>query len=78
MSNSSSLVATYVICFANSSNPDQAQHFVGLDLDPNCLYSDGIPERFLFEKGYFNDYNKSRKTLTVWKEDFYISFEQTV
>ena len=44
----SSLVATFVICLANSLNPDQAQHFVGPDLDPNCLYSDGIPERFFF------------------------------
>ena len=42
----SSLVTTFVICFANSLNPDQAQHFVGPDLDPNCFHSDGIPERF--------------------------------
>ena len=25
------------ITFANSVDPDQARHFVGPDLDPNCL-----------------------------------------
>ena len=26
-----------LITFANSLDPDQARHFVGPDLDPNCL-----------------------------------------
>ena len=26
-----------LITFANSLDPDQVRHFVGLDLDPNCL-----------------------------------------
>ena len=26
-----------LIAFANSLDPDQARHFVGHDLDPNCL-----------------------------------------
>ena len=34
-----------LITFANSLDPDQAQQNVGPDLDPNCLRSDGIPER---------------------------------
>ena len=28
-----------VIRVSNSLDPDQAQHFVGFDLDPNCLQS---------------------------------------
>ena len=35
-----------LLTFANSLDPDQAQRFVGPDLDSNCLTSGGIPERF--------------------------------
>ena len=40
-----------LVTFANSLEPDQAQHFVGPNLDPNCLtlYSDGILEE-IFQK----------------------------
>ena len=31
-----SFPATDELNFANSSDPDQARHFVGPDLDPNC------------------------------------------
>ena len=34
-----------LITFANSLAPDQAQHFVGPDLDPNCLHPDGIEKK---------------------------------
>ena len=34
----------HLLIFANSLNPDQAQHDVGPGLDPNCLASDYIPE----------------------------------
>ena len=30
-------VCFLLITFANSLDPDQAQHLVGPDLDPNCL-----------------------------------------
>ena len=33
--------------FANSLDPDQAQHFVGPDLDRNVWHSDRNPENFL-------------------------------
>ena len=31
------LVATFVVCFANSLDLDQARQNIGPDLDPNCL-----------------------------------------
>ena len=33
-----------LITFANSLDLDQARHFVGSYLDPNCLTLNGIPE----------------------------------
>ena len=36
-----------LITFANSLDPDQARHFVGPDLDPNCL------TLMVFQKEYF-------------------------
>ena len=42
-----------LITFADSLDPDQARRNVGLDLDPNCLTSDGIP------KGLFKLIKKS-------------------
>ena len=35
-----------LITFANTLDPDQN---VGPDLDPNCLDSDGIPERYFWK-----------------------------
>ena len=37
-----------LILFANSLDPDQAPHFVGSDLDPNCFDTDDcVPDFFL-------------------------------
>ena len=47
---------------ANSLDPDQAQQYVGPDLDPSCL--DVIPER-IFEKS--NDVNDLQVTKTIMK-----------
>ena len=38
-----------MITFANNLDPDQDQHVVGPDLDPNRLHPDCIPER-IFQK----------------------------
>ena len=35
------VLSTVLINFANSLGPD---HYIGSDLDPTVLYSDGIPE----------------------------------
>ena len=33
----SKLIFSKILCGSNSLNPDQARHFVGPDLGPNCL-----------------------------------------
>ena len=49
-----------IFIFANSLDPDQARHFVGPDLDPNCLHSGGIPEKRRFLKRLILKKNQQR------------------
>ena len=49
-----------LIAFANSLEPDQARQNVGPDLDPNCWYSDSVPER-TFEKVNFEKVSRQQQ-----------------
>ena len=48
-----------MITFVTSIDPDQARHIVGPVLD----HSDGIPERFFFEKVNFEKKSKDNKNM---------------
>ena len=39
-----------LITFAKSLDPDQARHFVGPDLDPNCFGMLMVFQKYFFEK----------------------------
>ena len=46
------LICHLLIIFANSLDPDQARHFVGPDLDPNCFDS-----LMVYLKDFFENIN---------------------
>ena len=54
-------IHAWLITFVNSFYPDQAQHFVEPDLDPNCL------ALLIFLKGFWKSINRQQKKKT-WKK----------
>ena len=57
--------------FAISLDPDQARHFVGSDLDPNCLTLRVFVKEF-FEK---NDFEKNQQATNDFAKNYPVGKE---
>ena len=53
-------LCSLVVTFSKQFGPRSGQQEVGLDLEPNCLTSYGIPEDFFFEKFILKNISKRR------------------